>query len=263
MLQRMALMAATNDTGSANPITLFGSKLEGWYAPTSSFTEVSGAVSQWSDLGPRGNHLAQSTALERPVRGTFAGRNAVIFDGTDDNLITNNLIPMKTAIIAVFGHPNNNSSPPFVWSGHEASLANRIHDLHLQSNGSIRAVQNDAGPYADTPTSTAQSFYDDCILAAGYGDVLDTAFRAHLNGRSVAMSVTPTGSTTILRCQRFGRRGDGNFPCQARFTEIIMISDWLVPDIEKAEGYLAWKYGGNPLSRLITTHPYKSAAPTV
>lgn len=266
-LRDLGFIAAGQAT--ATPITLFGSKLEGWYAPSGPFTEVSGAVSQWDDLSGNGRHKVQATATLRPVRGTFAGRTAVIYDGVDDYMDTaGSNLPMKLAIIACFGYPNNSSVPPFAWSAAGSTTVNRTHELHLNSNGSIRGINNEPGPYADTPTGTTESFYDDCTMAGAYGTPTDLPLRAHLNGRSVSTNAGVTSGSKATFPMRFGRRGElgdsgTGLPSAARFTEIIMISDWTVLDIEKAEGYLAWKHGGNPLSRLIGTHPYKSAAPTV
>lgn len=248
--------------GPVTPITLFGSKLEGWYAPESPRIIATG-VAQWNDLSAKANHLVQATATAQPLVTTFTGRFAVAWDGVNDFMDTQLVLPMKLAIIACFGYPNNNSSPPFAWSASGATAANRVHDLHLSSNGSIRAVQNENGPYADTPTGTAQSFYDDCVMAAGYGTAGDSQLRAHLNGRVATVNASPTAGTTQTFKMRLGQRGDNTLSAAARFTEIIMLSNWTASDIERAEGYLAHRHGGNPLSRLISTHPYKSAPPTV
>ena len=246
---------------AVTPITLFGSKLEGWYAPESPRTIATG-VAQWNDLSAKANHLVQATGIAQPTVGTFAGRFAVIFDESNDFLNTTASLPMKLAVIACFGYPTNSNQPPFAWSASGATASNRVHDLHLLFNGGIRAIQSETGPYADTPAGTAQSFYDDCIIAAAYGTAADNELRAHLNGRAAVANASPTGGTTATFPMRFGMRGDGTFPSASRFTEVIMLSSWTVSDIEKAEGYLAHKHGGNPLSRLISTHPYKSAPPT-
>lgn len=247
-------------SAAVTPITLFGSKLEGWYAPESPRTIATG-VAQWNDLSAKANHLVQAGVIAQPTVGTFAGRFAVVWDGVDDFMNTQAVLPMKLAIIACFGYPTNNSQPPFVWSASGATLSNRVHDLHLLNAGAIRAIQAEAGPYADTPTGTAESFYDDCTIAAAYGPAADNQLRAHLNGRAATANASPTNGTTTTFPMRFGQRGDNSLSAAARFTEIIMISSWTVSDIEKAEGYLAHRYGGNPLSRLISTHPYKSAPP--
>lgn len=247
-------------SAAVTPITLFGSKLEGWYAPESPRTIATG-VAQWNDLSAKANHLVQANATAQPTVSTFAGRFAVAWDGVNDFMDTQSTLPMKLAIIACFGYPNNSSSPPFAWSAAGATAANRVHDLHLSSNGIIRAIQNEAGPYADTPTGTAESFYNDCTMAAAYGPSANNQLRAHLNGRVATVNANPTGDTTATFPMRFGQRGDNTNSAAALFTEIIMISSWIASDIEKAEGYFAHRYGGNPLSRLISTHPYKSAPP--
>lgn len=50
---------------------------------------TAGAVSQWSDKSGRGNHATQGTGAQQPLTGsrTINSKNAILFDGTDDNLI--------------------------------------------------------------------------------------------------------------------------------------------------------------------------------
>lgn len=66
-----------------------------WYDAddAATITHVAGAVSQWNDkalVGPY--HATQGTGASQPITGTrtINGRNALDFDGTDDNLISNN-----------------------------------------------------------------------------------------------------------------------------------------------------------------------------
>lgn len=244
---------------------LLGAGLLGWWDASriETVTLVSSVVSQWDDLSGKGNHLVQGTAGSRPALGTFAGRPAVILDGANDFLTTTNVSPQNLAIFAVFGYPNNNSQPPFVWSRNDGSDTVNLQEVHLSSSGSIRAVNNELGPYANTASGTPQSFYDDCIIGAAYGESGNNVMRAHLNGMVETSATTRQDSNT--NTHYFGRRGSTASPFFAacRFSEIVMITHWTVPDLQMIEGYLAHKWGGLPLSRMLARHPYRNRPPLI
>ena len=240
-----------------------GGNLLGWWdaSRAETITLVSNAVSQWNDISGLGNHLTQGTAGKRPAYSSFAGRPAVVLDGTDDTLLTTNVTPQNVAIFAVHGYPNNNSVPPFAWSRNDGNTSAAVQEMHLASSGSIRGVNNNTGPYADTPTGTPQSFYDDCILGGAYGQTGNNVMRAHLNGRSASSSTSRQDTTTSPHC--FGMRDNSQFPAASRFTEIVMFTNWTLPDIWKVEGYFAQRWGGLPLSRLIADHPFANRPPLI
>lgn len=235
----------------------------GWWdaSRAGTITLVSNAVSQWNDVSGRGNHLVQATAGKRPTYGTFANRPAIILDGTDDTLLTTNITPQNVAIFAVYGYPNNSSAPPFAWSRNDGNTTNSVQELHLSSTGSIRAVNNDVGPFADTPTGTPQSFYDDCTMGGAYGETGNNVLRGHLNGRAVQTATARQNTTTSVHC--FGMRDNSVFPSASRFTEIVMFTNWTIADIEKIEGYFTWRWGGLPLQRLIANHPFRNRPPLI
>jgi hypothetical protein len=242
--------------------TNLGVKLLGWWDASLSETIalVAGAVLQWNDLSGQNNHLIQTTAGNRPIYNTFAGRPSITFDGVNDALLTTNVSPQNIAIFAVFGYPNNNSQPPFAWSSNDGTNSN-CQELHLSFNGSIRAINNDMGPYADTPTGTPQSFYDNCIIGGAYGESGNNVTRAHLNGRAV--QATPVRQDNITSVLCLGQRDNNLFASASRFTEIAIFTDWTIPDIQKIEGYFAHRWQGLLLSRLITEHPFKNRPPLV
>lgn len=241
---------------------LFGGRLLGWYdaSVSASFTLSGSAVTEWRDQSGNGNHL-QSSGVNAPLLGTFAGRPSVNFDGVNDYLLTVNTTPQKTAIFAIHGYPTNSAVPPFAWSSW-ASGGESVQEVHLQSNGSIRAINFDSDTYADTPTGTPQSFFDDCIMGGAYGPAADPELRGHLNGRSASVNRSPASATLYRKV--FGvRKTATTFPSQSRFSEIIMISGWSLADLRKIEGYLAHRWGGFPLSRLIADHPFKNRPPLI
>ena len=242
--------------------TDLGIKLLGWWdaSRVETITLVSNAVSQWNDISGRDNHLIQGIAQKRPTYGSFAGRPSVILDGGNDSLLTTNVTPQNIAIFAVFGYPNNNSSPPFAWSRNDGTNSN-CQELHVSFNGAIRAVNHELGPYADTPTGTPQSFYDNCIIGGAYGQVGNNVLQAHLNGRFVQTATVRQDGITSVHC--FGQRDNNAFSSASRFTEIAMFTNWTILDIQNIEGYFAHRWQGLLLSRLITDHPYKNRPPLI
>ncbi len=242
--------------------TDLGIKLLGWWDASLSETIalVAGAVLQWNDLSGKNNHLIQTTAGNRPIYDTFAGRPSITFDGTNDSLLTTNVSPQNIAIFAVFGYPNNSSHPPFIWSRNDLTGSN-CQEVHLAVAGSIRVVNNERGPHADTPTGTPQSFYDNAIIGGAYGEIGNNVTRAHLNGRAVQATPARQDSITSVHC--FGRRDNNSWFSASRFTEIVMWTNWTIPDIQRIEGYFAHRWQGLLLSRLITDHPFKNRPPLV
>jgi hypothetical protein len=250
---------------NASPLwtpTNLGIKLLGWWDASLSgtITLVDNAVSRWNDLSGQNNHWIQPTAGKRPITDIFAGRPSITFDGLNDSLLTTNVLPQNIAIFAVFGYPNNNSQPPFAWSRNDGTNFN-CQELHLSFNGSIRAINNDGHTYADTPTGTPQSFYDNCIIGGAYGESGNNVTRAHLNGRAV--QATPVRQDNITSVLCLGQRDNNLLASASRFTEIAIFTNWTILDIQKIEGYFAHRWQGLLLSRLITDHPFKNRPPLI
>ncbi len=245
------------------PQALDGNLIGWWDASRiDTITLVSSVVSRWNDISGKGNHLVQGTASSRPSLGTFANRRAVIFDGVDDFLTTTNISPQNLAIFAVHGYPNNSTSPAFIWSRNDGSQTINVQEVHLATSGSIRAINREAGPFADTALGTPQSFYDDCTIGAAYGQSGNNVMRAYLNGLVATAATSRQDSAT--NTHYFGRRG-ATVPLYSasRFSEIVMVTNFTFPNLEKIKGYLAWKWGGLPFSRLIATHPFRNRPPLI
>ena len=257
---------ATNDSALRRsnlltPAFLYSlGKLIGWYTTkeVSSLILENNKLIQWNSLVVNQNFAAPSEAT-RPSVGVANDRLSIIFDGIDDMMLQSKVNPFKIAIFATFGYPNNNSAPPFVWSGNNTNASNRLFELHLQQGGSIRVLQNEAGPFADTPRETAQSLYTNCILGGAYGPSSDPQIRAHINGISVFTNSTPNNSIQVPL--RIGQRGDGTFQSQGQYSDLIIWQDWNLKEIEIIEGILAWQYGGSLLNQLNPFHPFKWRAP--
>ena len=73
-------------TGSR--LTLPTANLIAAYDARLGVTNVSGACSAWADQSGNGFHGTQGTAANRPTISTSGGTPSLLFDGTDDNLLS-------------------------------------------------------------------------------------------------------------------------------------------------------------------------------
>ena len=83
----------------ANPSAL--SNLELWLdaSDSSTITESSGLVSQWSDKSGNNNHATQSTTASKPI----LNGDSIKFDGTDDSLsLAHGVVPDSNEASMVF-----------------------------------------------------------------------------------------------------------------------------------------------------------------
>lgn len=89
MSVRQMMMGRKPDAGAWTPADL---SPQAWYDAddASTFTYSSGSVvEQWDDKSGNGYHLLQTTVANQPSRsGTINSRSAVVFDGTDDSMLS-------------------------------------------------------------------------------------------------------------------------------------------------------------------------------
>ena len=73
---------------------------------SATITHSSNAVSQWNDKSGNNNHATQSMSSKQPALIA----NKVVFDGTDDHIISNGLSTSQSYSFFIAGKTNNNSS---------------------------------------------------------------------------------------------------------------------------------------------------------
>jgi len=78
---------ATAQAGGA-PLTLPTANLIAAYDARVGVTDVSGACSAWADQSGNGWHATQGTAGQRPTISSSGGTPSLLFDGTNDNLLS-------------------------------------------------------------------------------------------------------------------------------------------------------------------------------
>ena len=80
-------------------------------------TDVGGACSAWADQSGNGFHGTQATAANRPTISTSGGTPSLLFDGTNDNLLS--LATSAAGVHTVYAvtNPTPDSSPRMLLGG--------------------------------------------------------------------------------------------------------------------------------------------------
>lgn len=109
--------------GAFDPRTI--ANLTGWFDATdaTSYTETSGQISEWRDKSGSNNHIAQTTANNRPTlfessgdtqnttRAAINGRQGIFFDGVNDRLVTDNTVTSgQSRTVFVIARRTNNTT---------------------------------------------------------------------------------------------------------------------------------------------------------
>ena len=218
------------DHAEFDPTTLSSLKLWLDANDSSSITQSSGAVSQWADKSGNGNHATQSTSTKQPSLVA----NKVVFDGTDDHIISEGLNVTQPYSFFIVGKTNNNSSGrDYLFDGVGSTSSHR--SLIALDNGG--KIQMWAGSWANTNVNTPTS---DFVLSAVF-NTSNSTFA--LNGTSV--TGLNVGSYNLTNGITIGANHltntdffDGNI------AEFIILAETSSAETQiKIEGYLAHKWG--------------------
>ena len=206
-------------------------------------------VSQWNDKSGNSIHLSQENSDYKPTYNT--NTNSIDFDGINDNLqsaslnssdlTSNNGTVFNLFSVVAFTSGVN-------WFNFEETPSRRI---NFETNDRWDWVNDQAGKlenWSDTLTSTHK-----IISAVADG----TNQYVRLNGDQVASKANSLSLASFNSSITLGKSTTLNYWANCSFKELLLVPNSLSnSDIEKIEGYLAWKWGltGN----LPIDHPYKS-----
>jgi hypothetical protein len=231
--------------------------IQAWFDPTQGMTTVSGGVSNWASVV--GSYAGtQATANRRPafsstsmngfpgVTGSSANSGAYLDAGVGG--LTN---PYPRTFVAVGNAPAAASSNSF-FSGNGGDLQCR----ELATSGGTLSLVSSTNAIIATSSAAASNdvngIYVFQVDSGNYG------FR--FNGTAFG-SGTHSQGITSTRMYFFLNAGNTE-PYLGTVGDYIFASAFsTLSEVQKAEGYLAWKY--NLVSSLPSGHPYKSAAPTI
>jgi hypothetical protein len=245
--------------GAWTPASISG--LAAWYdsSDSSNVTLTSSSVDQWDDLSSNANHLTQSTSGNKPTydttTNTINSKNVISFDGSDDFLESS--LPAGfpadndtyVTFAAVFRMRNTLSGGMFDFSSSTSTntTCNFLTEAHVQK---VRTTTSG--------TEATQSTADTTNAHLWSGLIKRDDRQLRLDG-GTASTQTTSATASAYNNMRVGRLFQDVLPLLGDYGEAIFFTGNSSTDREKAEGYLAHKWGlaGN----LPGGHPYKSAPP--
>ena len=193
---------------------------------SASITHSSNAVSQWNDKSGNNNHATQSTSSKQPALVA----NKVVFDGTDDHIISNGLNISQSYSFFIAGKTNNNSSGrDYLFDGVGSTQSHRSL-IALDNSGKIQMW---ASSWANTNINTPTSEF---VLSAIFNT---TSSSFALNGtNSTGLS---TGGYNLTNGITIGSNHVANNDfLKGNIAEFIILDETASLETQsKVEGYLA------------------------
>jgi hypothetical protein len=232
-------------------------------------TEVSGAVSEWSDKSGNGFVFDQATAGNRPLySATINSLSALTFDGSNDRLSYDataggSPFPSGNGQYSVFivARPHVVTSNRAMLAGGAFGTTNQAYLFRVQNNGQL----NDGWWANNLATGNSAVAANTPFLSAFTYD--GSGRETFVNGTSEATDAQ-TSKNTGNGFDLIG--AGGNAPTSGgvdsffdgEICEIIIVAG--SPDTttrQLIEGYLAWKWGLE--ANLPSGHPYEFGPPTL
>ncbi len=220
-----------------------------WYDPADSATvTIDTGVSLLQDKSGNGNNASQAISARQPAMGSLNGLDVLEFDGADDCLVFNlgmsvtddtvyimlfNRVAAASNSIPLGGTQVNAPPCPFWW------YTDRIIYGGLQAAGWLNFI------------SSSQTGW--CIAT-----VTRSGATATLRINGTEKKVMAASGLPVNPLMYIGRIGSDYH--SGGMAEIVIVEND-VQNIEKIEGYIAWRYG--LAAHLPPDHPYYAAAPVI
>jgi hypothetical protein len=250
-----------------SPWTPFDISTIAWYdaADTSTITESGGSVSQWDDKSGNDNHATQPPGWLQPTYDSV--NNEITFDGSDILEVTND--PFKDlqnfAVLAVgqwtSSVENANVFASFSSAGSgNTSIGWSFRQRSAALTFTLRPSINDTGGgIPDLGTD-----FVGAVMRNTSNNIYSRLNGTQTYSASNSGTIDYTGQTNrsaIGGVQRGDNWTSPDFYLRGSIKELIVVDGATVADVQKIEGYLAWKW--SLVDNLPISHPYKTAAPTV
>lgn len=231
---------------------------------SASITLNGSTVSQWDDKSGNGRNISQAVASQQPTWNTTGlnGKPTIDFDGTNDFLKNATFEPAgAVSCFLVFNRDSNNGA---------AVVAQRTDGI-FEIGGSFGENYRDITFTATGAINPSLGFdlinggvTQDIMLVVQYdgSGTNATDFTARLNGASQAIvNSSALGYVEETGFSIGGRAVQDLSYYNGRISELIFTnSQSPLSDVQKIEGYLAWKWG--LAENLPADHPYKTTPPT-
>ena len=256
-----------NDASAAiakNPSAL-GLKLWLDASDSSTITESSGAVSQWSDKSGNSNHVVQSTADNKPKTSlsSLNGLNTLSFDGTDylqassSNIKNENQTWVLIASVDAEGSVDNSADSMISYGNWvDGSWELRGHDSYRF----FGKVAKD-GTTITTSNSSSSDLRGTTQLYSITFDRTNSKLSAWRNGTVFDNAVTDTRA--LLQNNKItimANRSGTPKPIMGTFAEVVCFTSASASDRQSIEGYLAHKWG--LVGTLPSNHSHKTVSLT-
>jgi hypothetical protein len=220
---------------------------------TASITLNGGKVSQWSDKSGNNRHATQATAANQPeyiastaVLGGKPSVSATATTGYDlVGMLTPSLAAREWLLVCAYGDGSTALFPPP--QSYPTLLSGP------QQSGAERAGMGSAG--------TADWFQTSVWAALPYRNGAETTSTTALPMPATLLRFE--GPNTVTQTWGIGfNQAATNRTWRGPIGEVIAVDATLsITDRQKAEGYLAWKWGLE--ANLPAAHPFKNFPPTV
>ena len=232
-----SLLMSSASSVAFSPLSLFASGEQGaWYDPsdlstmfqdtagTTPVTATGQTVARINDKSGRGNHATQATAASRPqyqVDGN--GKAYLLFDGTDDFLLTGTIMPgIDKAQVFAGVRKLSDAARGMVL---ETGLGNQSGSIALQAPSSNGAANYGLLAGGTTivgvnPTTFTAPITNVVSFAA---DIPADSLVARINGSQVAQIANDQGTGNFLAYPLYiGRRGGTGLPFNGRIYGIAV-----------------------------------------
>lgn len=192
-----------------NPRTI--ANLTGWFDATdsTSYTEVSGQISEWRDKSGVANHITQSTANNRPTlfessgnvqnatRSAVNGRQSVFFDGVNDLLSTTATVTsgQSRTVFAVARRTDNNTGVELGMFGSTSSNT-FTRWLIRYGTGASAVIGGDAVATNQTLSAGAQAGWTSAHISCWSQNSGTRNLSYFLNGASLSVASNPPNTQT-------------------------------------------------------------------
>lgn len=232
----------------------------------STITHSSNAVSQWDDKSGNGNHVTQSTGAAQPTYNLTS--EEIVFDGSSDVMqITNDPLNglQDFGVVALY-HTDTSQT----WSNNlmacEDGGSNGWQIRQVAASINQRAFTRFGVQTAINLNDTVSDATVD-FIGSYYRDASNVTYIHHdgVYGAQATDGVAIPYVGLTNRSALGGRYGANNWTSPTGYMdgaikEIIVFENTSLADIEKLEGYLAWKWGVQ--DNLPAGHTYKAGPPT-
>lgn len=232
-----------SSTFYGDPIPLFfiNSEPGVWYDPsdittlfqdsagTTPVTAVGQPVGRILDKSGRGNHATQSVLNSRPTyQIDSSGRPFLLFDGTDDNMVTPTVTPGIDKVQVFAGLRKLSDATIGVVIEHSVSTtaSNGSFVLHSSFNGGAASKEwlaYSKGTIRTGAVSTTAEAAPSTVVVSVIGDIGGDSTTLRINNTQAARNTSDQGTGNYLAYPLYiGRRGGGGLSFNGRIYSLIV-----------------------------------------